>query len=264
MDLQADPNGFDVSVPYEQVAIFAASTSGKSDRAVGREYRELQEYLAQKLLAGPSEMVKDRIGIVLRDERYHALTSNLEATVPLQALIELMEAGDEGTVPPKIAIPAALVPRYTQGLALQVEVMRGWIASLTKRSPAKKRATKRKPSVEDVFSFMNRSMPVVLKRAYLAAWTTPMCCIALTAGDQKDFEATRSVLLDAWIDGLRRQLAVYVAVELIDVPSEDVLPAQYRFSMLEVHGKYLQGLGRTYVRMANLGKPQHAELPEPI
>ena len=247
-------------VPYEYVPFFATSPDASDEVTPGTtEYRELQQYVAEKLLAGPPEGVRDRIGTLLRDERYHELGAKLGDKVPLRVLLRVLERGTEQPEGATEFLPAALRTRYIHAAKLQAHVLFSWVSYLEKNT-----GRKRTQRGSERLAFMQESIPAALKRALLAFWIAPMCRVAVTAGDGSVAHATRAALLDEWIFSMEQQLALYVALG-VDAPPEDILPIASRMSLGEMFAKYFRGVSRTLDEMATLDRkaPSQDESPKP-
>lgn len=263
MDAQTDTSpGLDVSyVPYDQAALFVASepTYAEGGGTDGNpELQELQRYLANRLIEGPVEELRDRLGILLRDERYHDLSSKLSSVVTVRAMLD---ADDRDSDKSTFAF-ADCAEQYYRGILLQAQMLSCCIAfrlgSQTSRSKSRKRKAKQE---QDRFAFMQDQMPVAIKRALLAMWISPMCSVAVTALDSKTPPAVVKALLSEWIESLERGLALFLAlgfpVPLPDglakgLTTDELIPPERRMEIGQVWGKWMQGLGRTIESMGLL------------
>jgi hypothetical protein len=263
MDMQAETSGLDPSwVPIE-AALFVPQAA-HSEKTENPEFTELKGYLSERLLQGSAETLRERIDLVLEDDRYHELISKVSDRIPFRAVVEdLVEDDGEGETQVREGIPEDLLPKFVRLAGLQTHVLHGFIAFLESQSKTKKKRRTKRAAKTERLGFMREAYPVTIKRALLAMWVAPMCSYALSAIDLTDASNRKIVepLLDLAIETHEQQVAFFLALGFGQEPPEDVLPASRRFSLADAYGRWMIGMGHTLTHMA--AKPALRQSGEP-
>lgn len=239
----------DSFVPTDQVPLLAAYEPdewAEGTKAVAsQQLLQLRVYLAERLIAGPVEEFRDRISAILRDEHYHQLNSDLGAVLPAKALVNTVIEKKSGEF--QVRDLGENSERYAHGVALQLHVLGSFLAFINSgvREPHRARQDKD----VDRLSFMQRAMPVVIKRALLSMWIAPMLSVAVTAFGSTTPQSTKSVVLDQWIESLEQVLALFLAhgfrgAPIGDLAAEDLVPRERRLQLAQIWNKWKQGMAR--------------------
>lgn len=251
----------DSFVPYDQMPLFAAyepdewaeGTNTKPAPAGFSQFQKLREYIVERLIAGPVDELRDRISMLLRDDRYHELNSTLRDVIPITALINTVVEKKSGEF--RMRDLGENHERYTRGIVLQVHVLASFLTFISSGNRELFHANHDKDV--DRLAFMQQRLPVVIKRALLAMWIAPMLSVAVTAFEPGTPQSTQSALLDEWTNSLEQVLALFLALGVRATPvdgiaPEDLVPRERRIPISQVVSNWRQGIDRTIARMEEM------------
>lgn len=245
-------------VPTDQVSLLASyepdewaeGTSAKAAPAGLLQFQQLREYLADRLIAGPVEELRDRISALLRDEHYHKLNSALGDVIPINSLLNTVVEKQSGEF--RLRDLGEHQKSYARGLLLQVHVLASFLAFITSGKSGLHLGQRAKDS--DRLAFMRERLPAALKRALLSMWVAPMLSVAVTAFGDATPKAVKIAVLKEWTDNLEQGLALFLALGIRATPiegvaPEDLVPPERRLQMNQLKKDWKQGMERTLERM---------------
>ena len=244
-------------VPTDQVPLFAAHEPEEwaEGTKASPQMVQLRLYLAERLIAGPAEELRDRISTLLRDDHYHELNAALGDVVPAKALVNSVIEKRSGEFKLRRDL-GENVERYAHGIALQLHVLGSFLAFINASIGEPHRAKRDKDA--DRFAFMQETMPVSVKRALLSMWIAPMLSVAVTAFDSNTPQSTKRAILDQWIESLEQVLALFLALgfrgaPIGDLAAEDLIPRERRLQLGHILNNWRQGLSRMFASMDAMG-----------
>lgn len=252
----------DSLVPTDQVTLLTAYEPdewAEGTKVASQEFLRLRVYLADRLVAGPAEELRDRISAMLRDEHYHQLNSALGAVIPAKALVDTVIEKKSGEF--RVRDLGENSARYARGVALQLHVIGSFLAYISSSARDSHRARQDKDT--DRLSFMQKAMPAVLKRALLSMWIAPMLSVAVTAFDSNTPQSTKTAVLDQWTESLEQVLALFLALgfrgaPIGDLAAEDLVPRERRLQLAQIWANWRHGMDRTLSRMDAMSQTNEA------